>query len=220
MKASILHVEDDLKISRAVSDFLTSHQYHVTHALTGKEALSYLETEIFDLVLLDLMLPDMNGESIAKVIKEQYKIPILMTTAKVSEDEVVAGFEAGARDYLKKPFGLRELMARIDVLVPSKLSFDQGELMIDPSTRSLYIHQEVVKLTHHEYQLLWSLVKHANQILTREQLISNAFGYEYEGYERTIDSHIKNLRAKLQRNQPSKIETIRGVGYRFIGKAD
>ncbi len=223
MKASILYIEDDSNISQAVTDFLTAHDYQVIQATNGKEALDLIERQTFDIILLDLMLPDMSGESIAKMVTQQLKIPIIMTSAKVSEDEVVNGFESGAKDYLKKPFGLRELLARIEVLVPSHtISFNDKQLMIDPINRLVSINQKPIKLTNHEYQVLYTMVKHPSQVFTREQLILSAFGHQYEGFERTIDSHIKNLRSKIETNtkQPLFIETIRGIGYRFIGVRD
>lgn len=220
---TILYIEDDLTISQAVKEFLQSKAYHVLHVSNGKEALSLLTTHSFDLVLLDLMLPDMNGEVVARYVSNDIKIPVIITSAKVTEDEVVAGFEAGARDYLKKPFGLRELLARIEVLVPNKtLSFNQNELLINPSTRTIMFNHNSVKMTHHEYDLLLTMITNRGQIFSREQLIITTFGHQYDGYERTIDSHIKNIRSKIEGDtkHPKYIETIRGIGYRFIGKLD
>jgi Response regulators consisting of a CheY-like receiver domain and a winged-helix DNA-binding domain len=179
------------------------------------------------LIVLDLMLPDRSGEDVCRELRARSDVPILMLTAKASEDERVTGLAIGADDYLTKPFSPRELVARVrailrrtdggDQPLVDVLSFDEGALEIDTVQHEVRRDGEPVELTPNEYKLLQTLARYPGRAYSRFELINHVQGYEYEGYERTIDAHVKNLRKKIEPDpkQPRYVETVFGVGYRL-----
>lgn len=229
MRKKILYIEDDYKIQEAVATFLERQNFDVIVASTGEEGINKLTQNEISIVLLDLMLPDMDGEDVCSFIKQTYKVPVIMVTAKVDENFVVNGFKIGADDYIKKPFSLNEMLARIQSMLQrndnekqDKFSFNSGALVADFEEATVLINNKAVHLTQHEFQILKLLIINANKVFDREMIIKGAFGFSNTSYERTMDSHIKNLRFKIEKNpkRPQYIMTVRGLGYKFIGEAD
>lgn len=228
---TILLIEDDPKIARVVRLYLEGAGYRIVHASTGKEGLEAFSREHPQLIILDLMLPDIPGEEICRIIKEKEDIPVIMLTAKSSEEERIAGFSLGADDYVVKPFSPRELVFRVKALLRrykktgsegEVMSFNEGLLIIDERSYEVRKENQPLNLTPTEFKLLQVLASSPGRVFTREELVQKALGYEFEGYERSIDAHIKNIRQKLGDNsrKPQFILTIYGVGYKFIGKKD
>lgn len=228
---TILLIEDDPKIARVVRLYLEGAGYRIVHASTGKEGLEAFSREHPQLIILDLMLPDIPGEEICRIIKEKEDIPVIMLTAKSSEEERIAGFSLGADDYVVKPFSPRELVFRVKALLRrykktgsegGVMSFNEGLLIIDERSYEVRKENQPLNLTPTEFKLLQVLASSPGRVFTREELVQKALGYEFEGYERSIDAHIKNIRQKLGDNsrKPQFILTIYGVGYKFIGKKD
>jgi DNA-binding response OmpR family regulator len=223
----ILLVEDEKKISEIVRAYLEKEQFRVTIAETGGEALSALK-EGFSLIILDLMLPDMAGEDICLAIREDTDVPIIMLTAKSDEDDRIKGLGMGADDYVVKPFSPRELVARVKALLrrvkgaKDVLSFNGKDLVLDATRFEARKKDAPVVLTPTEFKLLQCLAEHPGQVFTRLQLVNVILGYDFEGYDRTIDAHIKNIRHKIEDNQkkPSYLKTVYGVGYKFTGLPD
>ncbi len=225
---TILYIEDDLQIQKAVITFLTHKNYNAIGVSCAQAGMDFLLDNSVDLVLLDLSLPDFSGEELCMWIKKNTSTPVIMVTAKIDEEFVVKGFDLGAHDYIKKPFGLRELLARIESVLRVKkteketLSFNQGALIIDEANYSVQVNNQLIQLTNYEFKILKLLATHPQQIFSRSQLIEGAFGFDYDGNERTIDSHIKNLRVKMSSSLENfdYISTLRGVGYQFKGERD
>jgi DNA-binding response OmpR family regulator len=226
----ILVVEDEEKIMEVVKSFLESKGFLVISARDGKKAIEIFEKENFSMVLLDLMLPLLSGEEVCKFIRKKSRVPIIMLTAKSDESDMLQGLGIGADDYITKPFSLKTLYARIeavmrrsvDDLLPlvSKFSFQGGDLTVDFESMTIRKQSEEVKLTPNEYKILATIIKYPNKVFTREELIASAFGDDFEGFDRTIDSHIKNLRQKIETDPkaPIYVKTIHGVGYKFGGE--
>lgn len=226
----IMIVDDEVKILEVVRCFLESKGLVVFTAENSKQAFEIFDRESLSLILLDLMLPEMSGEEICKIIRKKSRIPIIMLTAKVDEANMLEGLGIGADDYITKPFSLKMLYARIeavlrrtsDDLMPlyNKSSFNDGDLEIDFGSHLVKKNQTEVKLTPNEFKLLMALIKYPNKVFTREELISIALGNEFEGYDRAIDSHIKNIRQKIESDpkNPVYIHTVHGVGYKFGGE--
>jgi two-component system OmpR family response regulator len=228
----ILLVEDDKKIARIVKVYLEDAGYKVVHAEKGKDAIEAAMKELPLAVILDLGLPDISGEEVCQELKEMGDFPIIMLTAKHSEEERVAGFALGADDYVVKPFSPKELVYRIkavlrraqkgdkEILLP--ISFNNGSLVIDGQGYEVKKNGEQLKITPTEFKVLYSLASAPGKVFTREDLVEKALGYQFEGYERSIDAHIKNIRHKIEEDpkNPAYIITIYGVGYRFSGKRD
>ncbi len=227
MVKKILVVEDEDKILEVVKSFLESKGFTVLTAPNGRIALDIFEQESIGLVLLDLMLPEISGEEVCRTLRKKSRVPIIMLTAKSQEEDLLQGLGLGADDYITKPFGFKTLYARIEAVLRrseedlsgmfSKKSFCNGDLVIDYSNRYVSKAGREVRLTPNEYKLLVLLAGHPNKVFTREDLIAVALGEEFEGYDRTIDSHIKNLRQKIESDpkNPRYVKTIHGVGYRF-----
>jgi DNA-binding response OmpR family regulator len=223
----ILIVEDEEKISSIVRAYLEKEAFDVTIADTGRKALAVLENS-FSVIILDLMLPDMDGEDICKKIREDSDVPIIMLTAKSEEENRIVGLSMGADDYVVKPFSPRELVARVKALLrrvkgPKELiSFNNGDIVIDSTSFEVRKKRSPLVLTLTEFKLLQFLAARPGQIFTRLQLENVIFGYDFEGYDRTIDAHIKNIRHKIEdkRESPIYLKTIYGIGYKFIGKPD
>lgn len=221
----ILLVEDEKTIRDAVTAYLERENYWVVPVGDGKDALEEFSKRHFDLVILDLMLPHVSGERVCSIIRETSDVPIIMLTAKGEVEDRIIGFSLGADDYLVKPFSPRELVARVRALFrrahldsePSRELLEFGELAIDVSGHKVFLNGEEIDLTASEFKLLTTLSRYPGRAYTRMELVEKVLGYDYEGYERTIDSHVKNLRAKLGDNprDPKWLRTVHGVGYRF-----
>jgi len=227
--ATILVVDDERKIRDLVRSYLEREGYAVLVADTGQRALDALERARPDLLVLDLMLPDLAGEEIARTVRSHSSVPIIMLTAKAGEDDRVTGLRLGADDYLVKPFSPRELVARVEAVLrrsggtaPPTTSYDGGALAIDRDAREVRLAGEPVELTRSEFDLLHALAAHPGRVFSRYELITKVQGYDYEGYERTIDAHVKNLRRKLGEDpkHPRFVHTVTGVGYKFGVKPD
>ncbi len=232
MVQPILVVEDDRKIAKVVKVYLEGAGYRVVHKEKGREAVEAALNEKPLAVILDLMLPDMSGEEVCQELKEFGDFPIIMLTSKYSEEERIAGFALGADDYVVKPFSPRELVYRVKAVLrrtrkgeledSKPLSFNGGYLVIDGRSYEVKVRGEKVKLTFTEMKILHTIASNPGKVFTREELVENALGYQFEGYDRSIDAHIKNIRHKIEPDpkDPTLILTVYGVGYRFSGKRD
>jgi DNA-binding response OmpR family regulator len=227
MPATVLVVEDETKIRDLVRIYLEREGLSVVTTASGAEALLLAEQIGPDLIVLDLRLPDVAGEAVAVEVRRRRATPILMLTAKSSEAERIAGLELGADDYLTKPFSPRELVLRVKAILrraaggaggmAGPMSFGAGELRLDESRREAVVRGETLELTPTEWALLVTLAGTPGRVFSRYELINRTRGYEFDGYERTVDSHVKNLRRKLEvdpRN-PRVVETVLGAGYRL-----
>ena len=224
----ILVVEDETELRQAVGEYLASLGYAVETAADGVSALSAFDRHPPALVLLDLMIPLLSGEEVCRSIRARSRVPVVMMTAKAAEEDMLSGLGIGADDYVVKPFSLKVLAARVaavlrrsapDAPVAERLFFDEGRLVVDPERHETRKDGSVVPLTRIEMALLLALASHPTKVFTREELIAQAMGDDFEGFDRTIDSHIKNLRLKIEdepRN-PRYITTVHGIGYRFEG---
>jgi two-component system alkaline phosphatase synthesis response regulator PhoP len=228
-QSTILIVDDDQAIIRILRSYLEQANYYVLSANDGTTALQILRNEKPDLLVLDLMLPDKDGWDIARTIRADKKlaaIPIIMVTARVDDADKIIGLEFGADDYITKPFNAREVVARVKALLrrvklgqgaaPKILRFHNMELNIEG--HELKISGEIVELTRTEFKLLQAFMENAGHTLSREELLEIGMGYAYEGMGRTLDTHIRNLRLKIEPNPktPTYIQTIYGVGYRLV----
>ena len=221
----ILLVEDEKTIRDAVAAYLERESYWVTPAADGQIALDEFTKHRFDLVVLDLMLPKVSGEEVCRQIRNASDVPIIMLTAKGEEEDRIAGLELGADDYLVKPFSPRELVARVRALLrrahvdnePQRDRLAFGILEVDVAGHKAFLKGEELDLTASEFKLLTTLSRYPGRVYSRMELVEKVLGYDFEGYERTIDSHVKNLRAKLDDDpkEPTFIYTVHGVGYRF-----
>ena len=224
---NILVVEDEKKIAEIVKAYLEKEDFRVTIAERGEKALAVLK-EGFALIILDLMLPDMAGEDICRAIRKDFDVPIIMLTAKSDEDDRVRGLGIGADDYMVKPFSPRELVARVKALLrrvkgsKDVLSFNGSDLVLDSTRFEVRKKASPVVLTPTEFKLLQCLAERPGQVFTRLQLVNVILGYDFEGYDRTIDAHVKNIRHKIEDNQrkPSYLKTVYGIGYKFTGLPD
>jgi DNA-binding response OmpR family regulator len=224
----ILMIEDEQKIADIVKSYLQREGYDVTTAATGASALREIRNG-FDLVILDLKLPDIDGETVCKAIREVSDIPVIMLTAKSAEDDRVKGLSMGADDYVVKPFSARELVARVKAHLrrsrkdeKREHSFNQGSLVIDTLSREVKKNNQVVALTNTEFRILLSLAERPNIVFARLQLINIVQGYDFEGFDRVVDAHVKNIRHKIEDDpqRPAFIKTVYGMGYKFIGDPD
>ena len=225
MKKYVLLVEDEPDLNQTVAFNLDSEGYSVESAFNGKEALKLIEEKTPDLILLDLMLPDMSGLEICRILRSSKKtknIQIMMVTAKGEEIDRIVGFELGADDYIVKPFSIREFMLRVAAMLKrsgDKINNDEekiifGSLEIDIAAHRVKLKDKEVPLTAKEFSLLHYLVERIGRVSTRDALLDDVWGYNCEVTTRTVDTHVKRLRAKLS-DVGNNIETVRGVGYRF-----
>jgi len=223
----IVVIDDEESVSDVVKAYLERDGFTVYVAANGREGLALAERSHPDLIVLDLMLPDVSGEEICEEVRSRSDVPIVMLTAKASEEERVGGLVAGADDYLVKPFSPRELVARVRAVLRrtkgvesplvETLRFDEGRLEIDTVRHAVLRDGQPVDLTPNEYKLLLALARYPGRAYSRFELLDRVQGYDYDGYERTIDVHVKNLRKKIEPDpaKPRYIETVTGVGYRL-----
>lgn len=220
---NILIVDDEKKITQVVKAYLDKEGYNCIAANNGEQALKYLTNNNFDLIILDRMLPDINGESICKKIRETSMVHIIMLTAKTEDEDRIEGFNIGCDDYVCKPFNVKELVLRVkavfrklDIEKKDVLKFSD-ELEINMSSHDVKVRGEKVVLTNTEYKILLLIAKNPNRIFSREQLLELAIDEHYEKVDRIIDAHIKNLRQKIELDTKKAkiIQTVYGVGYKF-----
>ena len=220
----ILIVEDENEIREVVKAYLAEGGYQVITADDGLEALELFDNSTFDLIILDLMLPKIDGWKLAARIRETSQIPIIMLTARKTEADRIKGLNLGADDYVVKPFSPRELVARVEAVLRRSSQNDEipkiivGDLEIDLARCAVHLKQRTMNLTSMEFNLLATLARHPERVFTRLQLIESLQGAPYEIFERTIDSHIKNLRKKIELDpqDPLYIQTVYGMGYRLM----
>lgn len=224
MPQTILIVDDERRMVSLLQSYLQQEGYHVVTAFNGREALEVAHRENPDLVVLDIMMPEMNGYEFMKARRSKSDTPIIMLTAKVEDDDKIIGLELGADDYVTKPFKPRELMARVrNVLRRAGKNEAQGQtlkvldIILNRETREVSVGDRNTDLTPSEFDLLAALMTTPGKVFSRLDLLDVIQGVRYEGYERTIDTHIKNLRAKVEVDprKPNHIETVYGVGYRL-----
>ncbi|MFZ2589179.1 response regulator transcription factor [Paucilactobacillus nenjiangensis] len=226
----ILVVDDETKIVDIVTAYLIAQKFEVEVAYSGTEALTKFYKWQPNLVVLDLMLPDLDGNEVTRRIRQDSKTPIIMLTAKSSDESIVNGLQSGADDYVVKPFSPRVVVERIKTVLrrvteeqaEKVLSFNNGQLKIKLESQQVFVHDMEIALTHTEYDILATMANYYRQIFTREQLIDLTRGIDYDGLDRMIDSHIKNLRRKIESDntKPVYIITVHGRGYRFGGSKD
>ena len=226
---NILVVDDEEMIREAAASYLEKQGYHAFRAETGQEALRIFENENISFVILDLMLPDMSGEEICSIIRRQSRVPVIMLTAKTSEADMLNGLDIGADDYITKPFSLKNLYARMQAILRRSsddlrplaeiFSWNNGDLVIDHDRTEVRKKGEIVSLTPAERKLLAVFTKYPQKVFTRNNLIEAVFGTDFDGYDRVIDTHIKNLRKKIEDDprNPVYICTVHGMGYKFAG---
>jgi DNA-binding response OmpR family regulator len=223
---SVLVVEDEPKLRDLLRSYLEREGLEVFTTALGSEALSVAENSEPDLVVLDLGLPDIPGEEVARELRRRSDVPIIMLTARSDERDRIAGLELGADDYLTKPFSPRELVLRVQAIIrrgrsmkaaDSSRSFGNGEMMIDEERRQVTVRGAPVELTPTEWGVLSALARNPGRVYSRYELINRVRGYEFDGYERVIDSHVKNLRRKIELDprKPLLVRTLLGGGYRL-----
>jgi len=229
VKEQILVVDDDRDIVRLVRSYLEKAGYHVLSAYDGESALQMLRREKPQLLILDLMLPDRDGWDVARIIRSDSELsatPIIMLTARVEDNDKIVGLEIGADDYITKPFNPREVVARVRALLRrSHLQHETvtpvvlrvGNLDLNLGKRELHLGGKLIDLTPSEFELLTVMMRNPGFVITRNELAEKALGYSSEGLGRTLDSHIKNLRRKIDINpgEPSWIQTVHGIGYKL-----
>jgi DNA-binding response OmpR family regulator len=224
MGQTILVVDDHANVRTLIADYLGELGYRVLAARDGAEALAVVDREHVDLILLDVMMPEMDGFAFLRAYRKEHAAPIILLTARLAESDKVVGLELGADDYVTKPFGMQELVARIRAVLrrtmpaaaPADEVYRLGELALDRRTHSVTVDGQVVNLTPSEFALLAMLLESPGRVFPRELLLERLQGNDYEGVERTIDVHIRNLRKKIEPDptQPRYIKTVFGIGYR------
>jgi two-component system phosphate regulon response regulator OmpR len=226
-RQAVLLVEDDARLGAMVAEYLGRHDLDVTVAPDGERGLAALRRGRFDVVLLDVMLPGIDGFEVCRRLRaapEWSALPVVMLTARGEDVDKIVGLELGADDYLAKPFNPRELLARIRAVLRrgspamARPRFTAGNLTIDYDAREVALAGRRVVLTHHEFELLAALARAGGRVLSREQLMDALRGQEYEAFDRSIDVHVSKLRAKLEKDPkaPRYIKTVRGVGYALV----
>jgi len=221
---TILIVEDERKIADVVQAYLEKEKCWVVTAFDGLEAMAIINKSHLDLIILDIMLPEIDGIEILKKVKEKSDTPVIMLTAKSEEVDKIVGLELGADDYVSKPFSPRELVARVKAVLRRRQSTEedektikQGKIEINLDRHEVIVRGESTHLTATEFNILKALARKPGRVFSRLQLAEIAQGYTFEGYERTIDAHIKNIRHKIEKDpsKPQHIKTVFGVGYKF-----
>jgi DNA-binding response OmpR family regulator len=224
--ARILLVDDEQSIQTLLSYPLRKDGYHVTSAQDGSEALQRFTEARFDLVILDLMLPKLDGVEVCRRLRSRSQVPIIMLTAKGSETDKVAGLEVGADDYITKPFSMREFRSRVKAALrrsrmgiepPADEAIESGDLTIDFDRRMVTLREEEIKVTYVEFEILGALARSPGRVLSRETLLEHVWGDSEYRDPRTVDVHIRHLREKIEQEpkEPEFLFTVRGVGYRF-----
>ena len=224
-KNKILVVDYEIKIVEVVKAYLEKDNYEVFIATDGKSALKSYDDNKQDLIILDLMLPDITGEEVCKILREKSDVPIIMLTAKVDEENILNGFNIGTDDYVIKPFSPKQLIARVNAIIKrvknnkSKLLFNNGDLIIDKDSYEVFKNNNLITLTPSEYKILLQLAENKNKVFTRGDIISKTMEDDSFVYDRIVDSHIKNIRAKIEddNKKPKYILTVHGIGYKFGG---
>ena len=230
MSKKILVVDDEPQIMRVLKGYLEAAGFQVVPAYDGMEALAAFRHATPDLIVLDLMLPQVDGLDVARAIRREGNVPIIMLTARVDEADRLIGLELGADDYVTKPFSPREVVARVRAVLrragggpePASRTLSTGDVTLDMDKRQASVAGRLVELTPTEFDLLAVLVESPGRVFSRMQLLDKLQGYAYEGYERTIDAHVKNLRQKIEADpkHPSYVLTVYGLGYKFVEAAD
>ena len=226
MKRTILVVDDNPKIVEVLDAYLRADGFEVVAAADGPGALAAVESHRPDLALLDIMLPGVDGLELTRRFQREHDLPVILVTARIDEIDRLIGLEVGADDYIGKPFSPREVVARVKAVLRrlDRASSDDGaatirvgDLVVDPAGRSVEVAGAAVTLTRTEFDLLATLAAHPGRVYSRTQLMETAQGFAFEGYERTIDAHVKNLRRKLgdEPKEPRYIQTVFGVGYKL-----
>lgn len=226
---NILVVEDEKNILDVISAYLSKENYRVLRAMDGEQSLRIFNDEDIHLIILDLMLPRISGEEVCSKIRAISDIPIIMLTAKTDEDSKIEGLTIGADDYIAKPFSTRELVTRVKALLrrsyrtdinkplAERLIINDGRILVELESMIVKKDDINIELTSNEFKVLVAFIENTGRVLSREQLIEAAFGYGYEGYDRTIDTYIKNIRQKLEDDPktPVLITTVYGAGYKL-----
>jgi DNA-binding response OmpR family regulator len=225
MSRSVLIIEDDPRIRRMLQLTLQREGLEVTEAGSGEDGLAQLAERSFDVILLDLMLPGMDGFEVCREIRRSSNVPVIMLTARADSHDVVAGLEAGADDYVSKPFVVKELSARIRALArrtrapEPRVTLTVGDLQVSPAEGTITRDGEMLSLTRTEFRLLCELAADPGRVLSREELLERVWGYDYFGDSRLVDVHIRRLRKKIEPDpsNPTLVTTVRGMGYRVPG---
>ncbi|HDR7589723.1 DNA-binding response regulator [Bacillus mycoides] len=218
MNYHILVVEDDQEIQELIKQFLMTQHYTIIVASDGLEGMKQFNKQSFDLILLDVMMPNLNGFEVAKMIRSQSNIPIIMLTALEEEQDQMKGFDLGVDDYITKPFSFHVLMRRVEAVL--RRSYNQNtdnhfvfkEIHVDGDAYKVYVNRSEIPLTTKEFEILQLLLQNEKKVLTRESIVEKVWGYEYPGDTRMIDTHIKNIRKKLD---IPYIKTVKGIGYKI-----
>lgn len=230
MVQTVLVVDDEPMIRDAVASYLDRQGCRVFSADNGREALEIFDREAITFVILDLMLPDISGEEVCRRLRKESTVPVIMLTAKAQEEDVLNGLQIGADDYVTKPFSLRQLYARMTAILrrtseelrplAEKYSWNENDLSIDFEHNEVRKKGELLSLTPSEWKILSALIRRPKKVYLREELIELVFGPDFDGYDRVIDTHIKNLRKKVEDDpkKPVYIKTVRSLGYKFGGE--
>jgi DNA-binding response OmpR family regulator len=216
----VLIAEDEQRLRKIVRTYLQRGGYEVIEATNGQEAIDLLDENEVDLVILDVMMPQVDGWSVLRQLRSESDLPVIMLTARGDEEDKLFGFELGAEDYMTKPFSPRELMARVRVVMKrhekrgADSNVQMGKITLFPQSHQVQVDESEIVLSPKEYDLLFYFVKNAHRVLTREMILDRVWGYDYFGDDRTVDTHVKRLRKKLD-IAGKQIVTVRGAGYRF-----
>jgi DNA-binding response OmpR family regulator len=222
-RRTILVVEDDETLQQTLAYNLEREGYGVAVATDGQTALQLARSQPFDLIVLDIMLPELDGLSVCRILRREMDIPVIILTARSSEVDKIIGLDSGADDYMTKPFSLGEFLARVRAALRRHLKSDanerlaSGDLSLDLVARKVYKNQQEINLSYKEFDLLAELIRNRGVVLSRDLLLTKVWGYDYYGESRTVDVHIRWLREKIEDepSKPKRIVTIRSVGYRF-----
>ncbi len=222
-EGKILVVDDEEKMRNVIKVFLTKEGYAVEEAYDGRDALNKIASNDYELILLDVMMPEIDGWTVCRKIREEYSIPVILMTARGEEYDKLFGFELGADDYITKPFSLKEMVARVKVVMRRGKEVNErihkylklGALEIKTLSKQVFIENEEIPLTPKEYELLLFLGRNSEIVYSREQLLNRVWGYDFIGDARTVDTHVKQLREKLG-NHKKYIQTVWGTGYKLM----
>ena len=227
MAKNILVVEDDKNVANLVTTYFENEKWNVKNAYDGENALDIAYTESFDLVVLDLMLPKLSGIDFIKEYRNEYNTPVIMLTAKITESDIIKGLDLGADDYVTKPFSPKELVSRVKAifrridkqnLFAKKKILSLKNMQIDVNLKIVLMNDVKVNLTPKEFSILQNLCSYPGKIYSRQEIIDLVFGLDFDGFDRTIDTHIANLRKKLKTADPDNdyVESVYGLGYRLV----